>query len=219
MRSAKKVRSWVVAIAAAVALVAVQAAIAELPVIRFNPADQAAAKAAVLKLADLGEGWKGGPKKPNLAEDNTCREWKPKQSDLVLTGAAESAFGSQTLGIWSGAHVLKTRRMVELDWQRTALDPRLVTCLKRASEVEDVATVVSAKRLPFAKLVPQTTRVRLVLEYATANGKLRMLMDMIFIAKGRTELTLMLVAPYAQRATAEAAEVRLARIMLGRARA
>ena len=48
-------------------LMFVQAAFAgEKQPIRFNAADQAAAKAVTLKAADLGPGWKGGAKKPDL---------------------------------------------------------------------------------------------------------------------------------------------------------
>ena len=49
---------------AALMLVVVQAAYAaEKQPLKFNPADQAAAKAITLKLPDLGAGWKGGPAK------------------------------------------------------------------------------------------------------------------------------------------------------------
>ena len=43
--------------------------------IRFNAADQAAARAAVLRRSDLGSGadWKGGAKKPDLTKTDPVR--------------------------------------------------------------------------------------------------------------------------------------------------
>ena len=62
--------------------------------IRFNAADQAAARAAVLRRSDLGSGadWKGGARKPDLTQTDPCPNYNPKQSDLVLTGIAETQF-------------------------------------------------------------------------------------------------------------------------------
>jgi hypothetical protein len=57
--------------------------------IKFNAADQAAARAVVIRRADLGStGWAGGPTKPDLSSGPTCANYHPKVSDLVLTGAA-----------------------------------------------------------------------------------------------------------------------------------
>ena len=59
--------------------------------IKFNPADQAAARAVVIRRADLGSsGWVGGPTKPDLSSGPTCANYHPKVSDLVLTGAART---------------------------------------------------------------------------------------------------------------------------------
>ena len=89
MRSSKTpIRT--VACVVGLGLMFVQAALAaDKQPIRFNAADQAAAKAVTLKAADLGPGWKGGPKKPDLSQDDKCMT---KVSDLVITGAASSKF-------------------------------------------------------------------------------------------------------------------------------
>ena len=89
MRSSKTpIRT--VACVVGLGLMFVQAALAaDKQPIRFNAADQAAAKAVTLKAADLGPGWKGGPKKPDLSQDDKC---VTKVSDLVITGAASSKF-------------------------------------------------------------------------------------------------------------------------------
>src|SRR5436305_11181987 len=88
--------------------------------IRYNAADQAAARATVLRRSDLlpSTGWTGGRTKPDLSPPPSCPNYHPKQSDLVLTGAAQSNFRRGPLVIGNEVQILKTRRMVRLDWQR-----------------------------------------------------------------------------------------------------
>jgi hypothetical protein len=102
--------------------------------IHFTAADQAAARGAVLRLADLGSsGWQGGRVKPNVGSGLVCSGYAPKQSDLVLTGAAESAWHRTGLQVRSVAQVLKTRAMVARDWARTVTDPRALACLRASA--------------------------------------------------------------------------------------
>src|SRR5262245_10050922 len=59
---------------------------------KFNAADQAVARAATLKRADLNpaSGWKGGPVKPDLSPSPDCPNYPIDLSSFVLTGAAET---------------------------------------------------------------------------------------------------------------------------------
>ena len=216
MPSSRRGRAVALALVTGVALLSVQVALAESPVVRFNAADQTAAKAVVLKAADLGPGWKGGLKKPDMKDDTVCPGYNPKQSDLVVTGAAESEFTAPGIMVSSLVHVMQTPRMLQVDWQRNVADPRVVGCFKKVLPADEV---VSVKRMPFAKLTPFATRFRLLLDYKGADGTTRVLMDMVAVGRGRTEMMLIVALPYSQRAGIDAAEVRLARIMLGRARA
>jgi len=109
--------------------------------------------------------------------------------------------------------------MVQADWQRTVVHSQTLRCFREVAAKESGVKVVSVTRLPFPALTRLAARVRMVLDYTTPNGNVRMLMDFVFLGKGRSELTLIVGAPYGDRATADAAEVRLARIMLGRTRA
>ncbi len=74
-------------------LAVIQAALAERYPVRYSVADQAAARAAVLKKSDLGAatGWEGGATKPDLS-DHACGGYEAKRSDLLLTGAAASTW-------------------------------------------------------------------------------------------------------------------------------
>ena len=213
-------RRLLLAAALLLALVAALVALAEPPVTRFTTADQAAAKAVVLKAADLGTGWKGGLSKPTVDGPPACAGWNPKQSDLVITGAAESQFTAQGLMVFSGVKLYKTTRMIALDWQRTVVHPRMPSCLAQdfADDVGQGVRVVSMKRLPFAKLAPYSARFRLLLEYAEPEP-VRVLIDFVLVGRGRTAISLGFMAPYAGRAEVEAAELRLARLLLARIKA
>jgi hypothetical protein len=98
--------------------------------VRFTKADQAAARAAVVRKADLGSGWGGGATKPDTSSKMSCPGYEPKQSDLVLTGAAQTVWGRSGVQLQSIAQVLKSPAMVARDWQRTVVDPRALGCLR-----------------------------------------------------------------------------------------
>src|SRR5689334_20842515 len=100
--------------------------------VSFTSADLTAARAAVLRRADLGTagGWTGGAKKPDLSSTMSCPGYTPKQSDLVVTGAAEADYRHSGLALQSVAEVLKTRAMVARDWQRTVTAPKAFSCVR-----------------------------------------------------------------------------------------
>ena len=99
--------------------------------IRFDAADQAAARAAVLGRSELGPGWSGGRRKPDLSPAPNCPNYHAKQSDLVLTGAAESEFRRDGFDVDSEVQVLRTAGMVTLDWRRSVITPGAFPCLRR----------------------------------------------------------------------------------------
>ena len=196
--------------------VAVQAALAEAPRTSFTPVDQAAARAAVLKTGDLGSGWTGSVKRGTVSGPE-CRGWTPRQADLVITGAAESEHSSQGLAVFSSAQVYKSTRMIALDWQRTVVNLPLRCLGEQFTEGGgEQLKVVSIKRLSFPKLATYSARFRIVADYSGAEGTARVFMDAILVGRGRTAVSIGLVAPYAQRADADAAEIRLAKIVLSR---
>ena len=119
----------------AVALVTAGAVLAGNPTkekIARTAAGNAQAKAEVVRRADLGSGWKGGFKKPDLSSSMPCTSYRPKQSDLVLIGVAETTFSKLPFAVDSEAQVLRTASMVQRDWQRTILDSRVIPCLRQA---------------------------------------------------------------------------------------
>ena len=190
--------------------------------IHFTAADQSAALGAVLRLRDLGSsGWRGGRVKPDLTSGLACRGYVPKQSDLVLTGAAETSWGRTGLQVRSVAQVLKTRAMVARDWERTVADPRAVACLRGAitKGLTSSERLVSFRRLAFPRLATYSTAYRALIDVSVQGTDARVLADLVLVGKSRTEVTLMLAAPAAAGASISAADVRLARGLLARVRA
>ena len=208
-------------VAVVAGLVAIQAASADKLPVQYNAADQAAARAVVLKRGDLGTatGWKAVTAKPDFSS-STCGGYEPKRSDLTVTGASASEWrnGSALVSFQTETWVMKTAAMVRVDWQRVVGHPTFLRC----SAEKDLATqqnakLVSYKRIAFPRLAPLSRRVRLVVDYAVEGQTLRMLFDLVLLGKGRTEISLLTVGPYAARSDIDAAEVRLARLLLRRA--
>jgi hypothetical protein len=190
--------------------------------IRFNPADQAAARAVVIRRADLGSsGWAGGPAKPDLSSGPSCPNYHPKVSDLVLTGAARTTFQRSGFELDSQSGVLKARRMVALDWRRSVLAPGVVPCLRQSigKGLGSNAKVVSFKKLPFPQLATYAALFRGVISVQAQGKTVRVLTDLVLVGRSRTELTLTVVGPASAKSAISAAERRLARALITRARA
>lgn len=190
--------------------------------VRLNSADQAAARASVIRKADLGSSaWAGGAVKPNLAATPACPGYNPKQSDLVLTGAASSQFSRSGVNLRSDAQVLRTRSMVAADWRRTVVSKGTVACLRRmlAAGLPPDESLVSFGQTSFAPLARYSTRFRGILAVYAQGRRALALMDIVLIGRSRTELTLTVIGPAAAKQSLSAAEVRLARVLLVRARA
>ena len=189
--------------------------------IRFNAADQAAARAVVIRRADLGSsGWQGGRVKPDLSGGPTCPNYHPKVSDLVITGAAKADFRRSGFEFASQVQVLKTRRMVALDWRRSVLAPGVVSCLRRtlANGLGSTAKVISFAKLPFPHLSTYSALFRGVISVQAQAQTVRVLTDIVLVGRSRTEINLTIAGPAAAKSGISAAERRLARALLARVR-
>jgi len=204
------------AVLAVVMLIVIQAAYAaESYLVKYTAADQAAAKAITLRQSDLGAGWKGGQTKPELS-NTTC---PTKRSDLVVTGASESKFQSSGVFVSSQGLVLRTPAMVRADWQRTVGSPAFWACGRRELATLEGAKLVSLKKLAFPKLAEYSARYRLVYDFGKVGKPALVLMDMIMVGAGRSEISLFVSAPYADRVAADGAGRRLAKILFSRSKA
>ncbi len=190
---------------------------------KFTAADQARRRRPSWLKSDLGKtGWKGGVTKPDLTPGPTCANFNPKQSDLVVTGAAETVWTHSNLELDTEAQVLQTAAMVEADWKRTVADPAAFPCTKEQIQKNFSGTkekFVSITRIPFPSLGTHArafvTRIDVV-----ANGKTQPIaIEDVLVTKGRTEISLSSTTSGAYVATVAAADVELARLLVARAKA
>ncbi|HVU77747.1 MAG TPA: hypothetical protein VHC67_09215 [Gaiellaceae bacterium] len=191
---------------------------------KFNAADQSAARSAVLVKADLGTtGWTGGATKPDLGPPQTCANYDPKQSDLVLTGIAETHWKHPGLEVDTEAQVLQTPAMVKLDWQRTVIDPDAGACLKEniIKSLKSSRTIkfVSFQRVVFPH-VGAYSRAYVTTIQVTANGStVPLAVEDVLIGNKRTEFTIESTTAKAEQAAVHTALARLAKILVARAKA
>jgi hypothetical protein len=188
--------------------------------VKLTAKDQAAAKRIVLRSADLGGTWTGGYVKPDLNDVLVCANYHPKQSDLVLTGSAESKFAVTGAQLDSVAQVFRTPTMVETDWKRSVLNPQLASCLRTtlAGNLSSTQKLVSLARIPFPEGHGIHGReYRLVLDETASGTTVRGILDLIVFSRGRSELSLTTIGSYADRMNISQVERVLAGVMLTRA--
>jgi hypothetical protein len=189
--------------------------------VQIVPADQALAKNALVRLTDLGNplGWSGGPAKPAPPSSFRCGAYTAKQSDLVLTGNAATKWVHTGLQIGSESQVLRTEKMVALDWHRTVTHAGTVDCLRQTflAGLPKGQKLVSFGAFSFPKVAKLTAAFRGLVAVGTGRSTMRVLVDLVVVGTGRVELTLITTAPYSARAAVESAEATLAELMVARA--
>jgi hypothetical protein len=188
--------------------------------VELNAADQAAARRVVLRRSDLGPGWTGGRVKPDLTSQVSCASYHPKVSDLVVTGAAESQFRGTGIALANEVEIFRTAAMVDRDWRRSIV-PAAVPCLRRTltKGLGAQAKVLSFGRIPFPKVGTHSAAFRGIVVVPALGQTVRVLLDIVLVGRGRTEISLDATAPAASTRVVSAAERRLARKLVARARA
>jgi hypothetical protein len=189
--------------------------------IRLTPGGNLAAAAVVLQRSDLGNtaGWSGGPTSPQLSSwwFLACR-YKPRQSDLTMVGAAESLWSRPGVQLETTVQVLKTRAMVRRDWARAVVARQVTPCLRAAARVTGgSARFVSLRRVDFPRVGDHTRVFRIRVDFPTPGKTVQAFRDLVVLTRGRTEITLALVAPLGASAGLRPIEVRLARLLASRA--
>jgi len=203
------------------ALGAAAAALADREQIALTSAGNKAASAAVLRRSDLGAGaWQGTAKMPDLNQSAGCPGHNPKQSDLVVVGAAGKTWASNGVQFDSQAQVLRTPEMVRVDWNRTIRGSKLLPCLKYnlQKSLGSNNRISFITRLPVPR-IPALVRLYRTVVVAHANGKATpLLIDSLVVGSRRTEITLTTTALYESRKAVTRTEIALARVLARRAR-
>lgn len=183
--------------------------------IALTPAGNAQAKAEVLHRADLGSGWSGGFKKPNLPATFRCSGYHPKQSDLVLIGAAEAMWDKGMLEVDDEAQVLRTAEMVRRDWRRTVTAPQVVPCLRQSlakTARANHAKLVSLGRVAFPQVATYTRAFKAVIE----KQGIPIEIEFLLFGAGRSERSLTVTGLKSARTSLTRLELRLARLLAHR---
>lgn len=184
--------------------------------VRLTAADNTYARTVVIHRSDLAAGWKGGLIKPDLSSSQPCPNFNPKQSDLVITGAAETDFQTVSGEIDTEAEVLQTPRMVALDWRRSVIPPAALACLRHllVTGLTAKAKFVSATKMGFPHVAPYTAAFRVVFNVPAAGRSVDY--DFILFDRGRTEVVMSAGDAALSGTALQAREIRLARIVASR---
>jgi hypothetical protein len=188
----------------------------------YNTSDQALARSIVLKGQDLGprSTWSGGLSTPDTSTPRTCANFHATQSDVVITGDSQSDYAmANGVSYHDEAQVMQTSRMVKLDWQRNVANAAALTCLKTflAKSLPSGEHLVSLTRLPVPHIAAYTIGYRALIDQQSAGQQtVRTMLDVMFVGRNRTELTLETSAPYATHVATMQSELHLAHLLVSR---
>jgi hypothetical protein len=191
---------------------------------KFTAADQKAAKKSVIVKGDLSKtGWTGGAKKPDLSPIPTCANFNPKQSDLVVTGAAETDWKHSGLELDTEAQVLQTADMVERDWQRTVADPHALSCtaaqIKKNFSGSASVKFRAYKRVPFPAVGTHARAFITRIDVASNGKALSIAIEDVLVTNGRTEISLTSTTSADNVASVAQVDIELAQLLAKRSKA
>jgi hypothetical protein len=179
--------------------------------------DQAAANAAILHRADLGDdpGWTGSVQKIDLSRAGstlsaTCPGLHAANAAGVVRAAAGSRFTNSGLELISAAAVFPSASMAARDL-RGSPGATYEDCIRRfvATFFESDPSRVTLERLALPNVASATVAYRGVTRYSTT--KRRYLLDLVAFRRGRTESMLAVVLPAANPSLATKADLLYAR--------
>src|SRR5262249_26648999 len=175
---------------------------------RLNAADQAAARAVVVRRADLqpASGWMGGSIKPESIVVN-CPYYHPDLSRFVTTGQAASRWSRKSSGlivVTTEASVSQTARM-QREELRIQLQPAAVRCGRSIYSKQATAagvTLISFERVSFPHIATYSAAFEARVRWVGPNGQDgRSAGELVFLGQGRTAITLVVSGPQSARAS------------------
>jgi hypothetical protein len=177
---------------------------------RIRAADQAKARAMLVRKSDLGPGAVAQPR--NTPDTHlTCEGLD--ESDLTLTGEAESTTWAQGVGfVASVANVYATVADANASWARGARGAG-TRCL-RAELASEFATqgiaLESLRKVPFPRVAERTAAYRVTLSGSVQGTIVRLVIDLVVLKHSRAQAALYFGSAFAPPAKAD--EVALARV-------
>ena len=158
----------------------------------ITSADQALAKAMLLRKSDLAAGFTASPqgKDPNFY----CAALD--ESDLTLTGDAESPdFALQAPGrifsIASSAQIYRSSNQALASWRRStsAAGERCAARGLASVIARSGGTFHSLERVAFPEVAPLTVSYRVTAELASGQQKVPAYFDVVVLERGRAQVT------------------------------
>ena len=213
--------------AAAAALVVTSAALAADstdPKIKLSKADQALAAKLVLRFTDLGAAWSGGAEKPSSLKIPVCPSNQPNNSDLTITGHAESRLNLQTAATQVDTDVLifKSAKQVAKLVGRVIESPSISDCL-RYDLIKSVGgqgvTIVGVSQVPVAKAGDHSVLYRVTLSVKSGSKTVPVFSDFLYLSEGRAQYFVNIVAPGAIKSELPSLENRIAKGLAAKAKA
>jgi hypothetical protein len=201
-----------VIIVAALLLSVATAALAADPRKRINPADQARARAMLLKQSDVGLGYRalpGGRGASGVKLNCPALD----EGDLTVTGEANSPnFTSGLETISSAAGIYVSARDANASWSR-GTSAAGFTCLKNVFRQVSRAgglRFVSFRKIPFPALALRTVGYR----WQSLAAGVRIYTDVVFLMRGRAQAAVFYIAGIAPLDRDE--QLRLTRLVANR---
>ena len=194
------------------------------PKIKLSKADQALAAKLVLRFTDLGAAWSGGAEKPSSLKIPVCPSNQPNDSDLTVTGHAESRLNLQTAATQVDTDVLifKSAKQVAKLVGRVIESPSISDCL-RYDLIKSVGgqgvTIVGVSQVPVAKAGDHSALYRVTLSVKSGSKTVPVFSDFLYVSQGRAQYFVNIVAPGAIKSELPSLENRIAKRLAAKARA
>ena len=194
------------------------------PKIKLSKADQALAAKLVLRFTDLGAAWSGGAEKPSSLKIPVCPSNQPNDSDLTITGHAESRLNLQTAATQVDTDVLifKSAKQVAKLVGRVIESPSISDCL-RYDLIKSVGgqgvTIVGVSQVPVAKAGDHSALYRVTLSVKSGSKTVPVFSDFLYVSQGRAQYFVNIVAPGAIKSELPSLENRIAKRLAAKAKA
>jgi hypothetical protein len=182
---------------------------------RITPADQARARAMLLKPADLPAGFRASP--PGAGEPHVDCAPSVGEADLTLTGDAEGLqFVRGPVSVNSASQVYESAADAAASWRRgtSAAGTKCLTDLLRREFAKAGIRLVSFRKIAFPRVSERTVAYRISLSLTTPQGDVPVYADVVVLGRGRALAQVFVGAALAVPSRAE--ELRLVRLVAGR---
>ena len=138
----------------------------------------------------------------------------------MIVGAAETTWQRQGFEISSEAQVLRTPKMVRLDWQRTVLAPQVMPCLRESfqKQLGSSAKLASIRRIAFPHAAQYVAAFRMIIDVKSGGGTVPVESDFVALGRARNEISLSLFGPRCGQGRSAEGRAEAARLLAARMR-